>query len=65
MWDEPYTRHALEHGCTCCDSRVPTCYAVEFRLVPARLVRRRHARGLLLRPGRGEAGVADAKCWAV
>lgn len=39
---DPYTKEASERGCHCCQNRVHSCYVVDYRILPTRLVRKRH-----------------------
>jgi hypothetical protein len=42
MWNDPFTARTLNEGCASCATPSPSCYAVQFSLVPRRLVRKRH-----------------------
>ena len=41
-WFDPFTSEAIERGCHCCQNRVPSCYVLNYRILPTRLVRKRH-----------------------
>ena len=39
---DPFTKEASTRGCHCCQNRVTSCYVVDFHILPARFVRKRH-----------------------
>ena len=36
-WFDPFTSEAIERGCHCCQNRVPSCYVLNYRILPTRL----------------------------
>ena len=39
---DPYTAKALKTGCDCCHARLPSFHAVDYYLLPSKLMQKRH-----------------------